>query len=655
MVVSVVAVVILAILTLAGMIALGSPRWIVGPGRAALPDASAVRPALVHFIMTNCHPGTAAYDATILDLAARGFIGARSDVNGIWLTYTEPGTATAGVRLAGYEQKVLDVMHGRLKNTGGAPFAAVAHVAQVDVEGAWKPFDQELRLAARNSGICRRRLPLSFAPVLVAVLTEVTGVVAAAVASTLPHHHQASVSVAWTTITAVVLPLILAGIGYQDRLTPVGAGLAVRFKQERARLAAAPVSWGMNPAGPVAWPEVSPDTLARRAFAVAGTIPGAGPAPVTPGQRLTGRVASKQPSEKRKPTEAWSSFNGNWHLVPIRKSTGPGMGAGVFKILLGLFLSFVAYGISLAGGTEPLPVIFLLIALATGGYGIAQVIRIAGIPTSETFNAQVIARWLEDVDSENSSSTISYVAVDDGRQSWTFSGASVEYLGLEDLVRATVNPRTGALIDLALLEKQRPNTPTEAERAAARPVRPPDPLLSSEEVTQVVGPVIRTTPIPTIGGWGTLYRGENGNLSLIVASSGVANFGVKVGQRSGTPLPGIGDGAWLVSEGKSVMLQVGDQVAKITISGKGVVGHPGLMQSLAEKLAPRIAAQAVQLKAEAEAGGDPWTPAQPWTPGTGQPWAGGPGAMPTNPLASGQVWPTQPPAEATEAQTMPYS
>ena len=251
--------------------------------------------------------------------------------------------------------------------------------------------------------------------------------------------------------------------------------------------------------------------------------------------------------------------------------------------------------------------------MAFGGYGIAQVIRIAGIPNRETFNAQVIARWLEDEDSENSSSTISYVAVDDGTKSWTFSGGTVEQLGLEDLIRVTVNPRIGSLIDLAVLEQQRPNTPTEAERAANRPARPPEPLLSDDEVTQVVGPIVRTSPIPTIGGYGTLYRGQNGNLSLIVATSGVANFGVKIGQRSGTPLPGIADGAWLVSEGKSVMMAVGEQVAKITISGKGVVGHPDLMRSLAEKLAPRIIAQAAQAKAEAEAA-DPWTPAQPWTP-----------------------------------------
>jgi len=242
MAVNVVAVVILAVLTLAGLVAVANSRWTVRAGKAALPDTSIVRPALAAFIMSACHPGTAAYDATILDLASRGFIGARSDVNGIWLTYTEPGTAMAGVRLAGYEQKVLDALHGRLKNTGGAPFPAVAHVARVDVEGAWKPFEEELRLAARNSGICRRRLPLSFAPVLVAILTEVSAVLLAAIAPTLAHHHRPSVSVAWALVSGLVTPLILLAAGYQDRLTPIGAGLAARFKQERAKLAADPSS-----------------------------------------------------------------------------------------------------------------------------------------------------------------------------------------------------------------------------------------------------------------------------------------------------------------------------------------------------------------------------------------------------------------------------
>ena len=92
MLVTVVEAVALAILAAAGTFAFGSSRWTVRAGRACLPDTSIVRPALAHFTMTYCQPRSAAFEATILDLAARGFIGARSDDDGIWLTYTEPGS-----------------------------------------------------------------------------------------------------------------------------------------------------------------------------------------------------------------------------------------------------------------------------------------------------------------------------------------------------------------------------------------------------------------------------------------------------------------------------------------------------------------------------------------------------------------------------------
>src|SRR5215469_15800803 len=61
--------------------------YVAKPGPAAAIDGVQVRPALVHFVMTNCKPGTAAYEATILDLAARGFLAARVHPAGLWLAY----------------------------------------------------------------------------------------------------------------------------------------------------------------------------------------------------------------------------------------------------------------------------------------------------------------------------------------------------------------------------------------------------------------------------------------------------------------------------------------------------------------------------------------------------------------------------------------
>jgi hypothetical protein len=82
MVVSGIAVLILSVLTLAGLIVLGSSRWIAPAGRASLPDTSVVRPALVHFIMTSCHPGTAAFDAEIPGSDLKFEADVVSEVNG---------------------------------------------------------------------------------------------------------------------------------------------------------------------------------------------------------------------------------------------------------------------------------------------------------------------------------------------------------------------------------------------------------------------------------------------------------------------------------------------------------------------------------------------------------------------------------------------
>jgi len=51
---------------------------------------SDVRPALVDLVLTECHPGVASYEATILDLAARGFLGISGGPDGLRVTLTRP-------------------------------------------------------------------------------------------------------------------------------------------------------------------------------------------------------------------------------------------------------------------------------------------------------------------------------------------------------------------------------------------------------------------------------------------------------------------------------------------------------------------------------------------------------------------------------------
>jgi len=305
--------IVTAVLAVTGFVTLGAlaRSYVAKPGPAAAMDGVQVRPAMVHFVMANCKPGVAAYDATILDLAARGLLLVSAHTTGLWLAYSEAGARTAGsTRLAEYEQRVLDSMHGRLKNTGGAPFAVLAEACRVDVDGTWTPFDEKLADEARKRGVCRRRLPLTPAFGAVSAITSLAvATFAALVAYSRPHvgvgHAVIVGCVGW-----LIYAVAIASASWRDRLTTLGATLAARWTQEQAALAATPAAWTLGA-----------EALQRRAFAVALSIPGAGLGP--PGR--SGRVVAERPSDSRMPGQAWSSYTGSWRVVQIKTTaTRPG-------------------------------------------------------------------------------------------------------------------------------------------------------------------------------------------------------------------------------------------------------------------------------------------------------------------------------------------
>lgn len=439
--------VISAVLAVAGcatLVVLGR-SYVAKPGPAAAMDSVQVRPALVHFVTTNCKPGTPAYEATIVDLAARGFLSVSAHPAGLWLAYTEAGAATAGATpLAAYEQGVLDSMHGRLKNTGGAPLAVLAEACRVDVEGTWTPFEGKLREEARKRGLCRWRLPLTGRFSTVAGITSVAvATFAAALIQTRPHADIRGAIFAgfftWLVFSAV---LTLASL--RDRLTPLGAMIAAAWARDRAALAATAASWA----------QAGTDALQRRAFAVALGIPGATTGPPS----RPGKV--ERPSETTKPAEAWSSFTGDWRLVKIENTSGMGMAGGVILLVFAGIFGLITFAVVATTGLGPWPLGLASVAGGLGLGGVLNVIKYSAIPRRLTFDGQVIARWLTESDSESSSSRVPTFAIDDGVKAWTFGSSSTPQLALEDLVRVrvTVNPRDGSLIDLTVIARQRPET-----------------------------------------------------------------------------------------------------------------------------------------------------------------------------------------------------
>ena len=204
---------------------------------------------------------------------------------------------------------------------------------------------------------------------------------------------------------AVLFWVALGWLSRQDRLTAAGAALAARARRDRSALAASAASWD----------DPAPRALRQRALAVAAGVPEAVPgAPAARRGRRRRRMRSgaRRPDGKQRPTEVWSSFSGSWRLVRIESGERLGMASG-FALLGGAaWLGLISYAVSIPGGTGPLPAILAGGAVLTAGLGVRRIIMMAAIPRRASFEAQVIARWHEESESENTSSTVSYIAVD---------------------------------------------------------------------------------------------------------------------------------------------------------------------------------------------------------------------------------------------------
>jgi len=410
-----------------------------------------VSPALVNLAVTRCAPSAAAYYATILDLAARGFLAVRrsprSGPGALHVGLAEPPAAAPP--LNGYERQVLGDMRARLEDTGGAPFEAVAQACTVVVHGTWAPFVAGLGAAARRQGICRPLLPATRRTALRAcAITAVIGP-AAFIADHLAHPAGLAEPAVTGLAAGVLFWVALGWLSRHDRLTAAGAALAGRGKRDRSALAASVASWA-DPDDP------APRALRRRALAVAAGVPQAVPGPPLPAARRRARSSARRPDGKQRPAEAWSSFSGSWRRVRIESGERLGMASG-FALLGGAaWLGLISYAVSIPGGTGPLPALLAGGAMLAAGLGVRRLIMMSALPRTASFQGQVIARWHEESDAENASSPVPFIAVDDGQRGWTFTGGELfSRVALGDLATVTVNPRTRNLLSLTVTGRPR--------------------------------------------------------------------------------------------------------------------------------------------------------------------------------------------------------
>jgi hypothetical protein len=78
-------------------------------------------------------------------------------------------------------------------------------------------------------------------------------------------------------------------------------------------------------------------------------------------------------------------------------------------------------------------------------------------------------------------------------------------------------------------------------------------------------------------------------VSLITTSGRVGEMNARAAQRSGRPLPGIGETAWLVNRDQTAVVQAEGKTVKLTVRGGSAQVPPGAIARLAAIVAERLA------------------------------------------------------------------
>ncbi len=565
----------------------------------------------MNLVTTGCQLDGAAFAATILHLCARRVLALSEPEPGRQLWCLPTRESAGDLDLAGYERLVLDDVTPQFAEAGSAPFEALADLCFADVKGVWDPFEEAVRAAGRQRGLTRARLPKTALAVLYTGGTVVAALAAVAVGDA-NSTRWAGAAFAGLAVLAA-LAALTGRLGRNDRLTVAGAALA---------------AWAARVTAEQAPPGIAEPGRLALSVATDGAPPVPGLEHIRRGDvRQGGRrgsmtTAAAPDRPARAPNQAWSSLDGRWRLVPVGpRRESPRMMSGA--LLAGFAVAFLAalgsydgyQALHMSPGWILLPAGALAGSVALGITGVRAVARWLALPAEVSFAGQVIARWIEESsDSGENSNTVTYwcLALDDGQRAWTFDVGQAAFgqFPLGARIRARIAPRSMRLLDLAMVGPEGealPGQPRWGEAAGAGPApwqtRPraslataaddpagPDPVLlgplvTAADVEAVLGFGVRFRGTPTP--FATAYRGNGVTVSFVTTSGRVGEMNARAARRSGRPLPGTGEAAWLIDRGRAAVVQADGKTVKLTVRGSARV-PPGAVTRLAAIVAERL-------------------------------------------------------------------
>jgi hypothetical protein len=569
-------------------------------------------PALVNLVTTGCQLDGAAFAATILHLGARRVLAFSEPEPGrLWCVPAPEGAGD--LDLAAHERLVLDDVTPQFAEAGGAPFQALADMCFADVKGVWEPFEEAVRAEGRLRGLTRARLPKTALAVLYTGGTIVAALAAAAVGAANSTRWVGAGFVGLAVLTA--LAALTGMLGRHDRLTVAGAALA---------------AWAARVTAEQAPPGIAEPGRLALSVATDGGPPVPGLEHIRRGDVRDGghrgsmATAATPDRPARAPKQAWSSLDGQWRLVqigPRRESSRAVSGA----LLAGSAVAFLAALGSYHGyRTLQMPPVWVLLpaGLAAGSAavavaGVRAVARWLALPAEVIFAGQVIARWIEESSGsgENSNTVTCWcLALDDGQRAWTFDVGQAAFgqFPLGARIQARIAPRSMRLLDLAMAGPEGEILPGQArwgEAAGTGPgpweMRPrtslatatgdpsaPDPallgpLVTAADVEAVLGFGVRFRGTPTP--FATAYQGNGVTVSFVTTSGRAGEMNARAARRSGRPLPGVGETAWLMNRGRTAVVQAHGKAVKLTVRGGSARIPPGAVTRLAAIVAERLA------------------------------------------------------------------
>lgn len=407
------------------------------------------QPAIANLLTNGWRVEQEAVPATLIDLAARGFLAIEQVAPGRTIVKV-PEKSEGDGELAGFERHVLSYVRS-LAHDGVVPAGALTTGPQEHARGWMKEFADEVVEDARTRGLARKRWGPGAMAAMVGSAVVPAILIAAAVLLLPPDKgiddSDDNLFAAMFYVSAgawVMLAAIPASLR-ANRDTAEGLRAASRWLGLRQYLADNEAVADQPPAGVAVWER----------YMAYGVALGVAP-----------RAARAIPMGAESDRVAWSSFGGTWRVVHISYPTAFPAGWGkspmqaMGEALVGLIIVgviWLAFGTAVPeiiadiapdirgpGGTVQLVVVLMFLVMyvaliiATLYFGSLMVMGVLDIRARETFTGAVLRM-------RKKPKKTAYIAIDDGRspriRAYSLGESLPGHVSQGDVVKVTVSPR----------------------------------------------------------------------------------------------------------------------------------------------------------------------------------------------------------------------